>query len=466
MKLLNLVTLCTASLLILSGCAIKPTPKKEALIDATLPTLALTKNGAIADINSIALEWEPIDDQRVDGVFIYKVSQNSQANSSDDYYDTVTSRFSTHYVDTKIEPNTKYSYYFKTYSATSESRKSPVTTITSLAPMESVSWIHGRENMPRSAKIIWRPHINEKVKAYILQRRTLQESEWKDVATINNRLSAEYIDKDLKDNFTYKYRIRSLTYDGVISKPSQEVTIVTKELPSPITQITASNNLPRVIKINWQGGGSKDFAKYRIYRSTNIDSGYDAVGDTVNNSYIDKIDQDGKEYFYRISAVDVDNLESINKNFSALGRTLVKPAAPVFSEARYSDGRVKLSWSKTDDRTVSYIVQKEYKKGFFETKIEDFENITGNELSDTNLVAGGIYYYRVFSVDANKIKSNPSTEALIKIEEGAKIIKSAPISTPRKIEKNVEYTAPVASPTTEVVDEANVNVIVPMKDFN
>ena len=34
---------------------------------------------------------------------------------------------------------------------------------------------------------------SEKVKAYIIQRRTLQESKWSDIATVNGRLNAEYI---------------------------------------------------------------------------------------------------------------------------------------------------------------------------------------------------------------------------------------------------------------------------------
>ena len=74
MKLWTLVTLCTASLLIYSGCAIKPTPKKEAVIDESLPTVKLTKNGTIVDINAIALEWERIEDPRVQGVYIYKIN--------------------------------------------------------------------------------------------------------------------------------------------------------------------------------------------------------------------------------------------------------------------------------------------------------------------------------------------------------------------------------------------------------
>jgi fibronectin type 3 domain-containing protein len=220
-----------------------------------------------------------------------------------------------------------------------------------------------------------------------------------------------------------------------------------------------------VIKINWQDVSNKDFLTYRVYRSTTNDSGYEAIGDTKSTGFVDKIDEDGKEYFYRVSVIDRDKLESMNKNSSALGRTLVKPAAPVLSEARYFDGRVKLSWSKTDDRTISYIVQKEYKKGFFETKIEDFENINSTEFSDTNLVAGGTYYYRVFSVDINKIKSNPSTEALIKIENGAPADKPAAIKPSLAPQKTIQDSAPVAPPATEVVQESEVNVIVPVKDF-
>ena len=87
----------------------KSTAKKEAVIDDTLPVVTLTKNGTIVDVNAIALEWAPIDDQRVKGIYVYRVNVDAIAtSSSDEYYDTVESRFSTHYLDTKIEPSSKY----------------------------------------------------------------------------------------------------------------------------------------------------------------------------------------------------------------------------------------------------------------------------------------------------------------------------------------------------------------------
>ena len=108
MKLLNLVTSCAVSLLILSGCTGTPTPKSEPLVDESLPTIKLTDKGTKADINAIALEWEAITDPKVRGVYIYKGSIGEKDSTEVTYYDTINSRFTTHYLDTKIKPDTEY----------------------------------------------------------------------------------------------------------------------------------------------------------------------------------------------------------------------------------------------------------------------------------------------------------------------------------------------------------------------
>lgn len=461
MKLWTLATLYAVSLLILSGCSgTVPVPKKETIIDTTLPLVELTQNGTIIDTKSIALEWKAIDDQRVEGVYIYRTVLGQSDSKKDAYYDTVPSRFSTHYLDTNIEPNTRYSYYFKTYSTKAESQKSAATVIASLPELESVVWIHSRQGMPKSAKIIWRPHANEKVKSYIIQRRTLESSKWLDVATVDGRLNAEYIDTDLKDNFTYIYRIRVKTFDGIISKPSQEVTILTKELPPQIMQVVASTDIPKKIEVNWKKSEAADFLMYRVYRSVSINGSYELLAETKSNSYVDIVKEDGKEYFYRISVVDRDKLESINSNYSALGRTLVKPAAPSLAEAKFANGQVKLSWIGTDSRAKSYTVQKKSSKSFFESSVEDFQNIKGNQFTDSNVQYDKTYYYTIFAVDVNGIKSEPSIEIKMYIEDKNMVPKKRePVTVEREVEqKSTVKQAPVAAPVEEV--------IIPMQDFN
>jgi len=417
MKLLNLVTSCAVSLLILSGCSGTPKPKTEPIVDESLPVIELTKNGTIADINAIALEWKAITDPRVRGVYIYKGTLGEDDPKEVTYYDTVKSRFTTHYLDTKVKPETEYTYQFKVYSQEAEGKSSIATTISTLPMMESVAWIHAVQDMPRSAKIIWRPHINEKVKAYKIQRRTLEAKEWTDVAVIKGRLSAEYIDYDLKDKFTYIYRIRALTYDNLTSKPSKEVKVTTKPLPHSIENITATKKLPKKIEINWEASKTPDFKNYKVYRGANIDSSFEMIAEVTNNSYIDNIEEDGKVYFYRVSVVDKDGLESKYDEESAQGSTLSKPAAPDLVEAKLVKEQVIISWAKGDDRVKTYIVEKKYKKSLFDESIEDYDGIKGLEFIDSEIQPDKTYYYKVFSVDEFGIKSEPSIEVELKTDK-------------------------------------------------
>jgi len=413
MKLLNLVTFLTVSLLIVSGCGSKPTPKKEAVVDKTLPVITLTQNGVKSDMTAIALEWEGISDQRVKGIYIYRVDLDKKEVDSD-YYDTVNSRFPTHFLDTNVEPNKKYNYYFKTFSSQAEGLRSKVFVASSLPVIDSVTWIHSIQGMPRSAKILWRPHTNERVKSYIIQRRTLEENVWTDVVTVDGRLSAEFIDKELKDRFTYIYRIRCVTYDGLKSKPSEEVKVITKELPHDVQNITATTNLAKKIEIRWSPSDVKDFLVYKIYRAKNVDGTYEYIANINDNVYIDEINEDAKQYFYRVGVVDKDELESVSSNHSIQGTTLGKPMAPLLVEAQLLDSAIKISWGKSADaRVKSYVVQKRYKKSMFKELTEDFEGIRDLEFIDSSIENAKTYYYKVFSVDENGIKSDASIEVML-----------------------------------------------------
>lgn len=454
MKLWILATFYTASLLILSGCGAKPTPKKEAVIDTTLPVVTLTQSGVFADMNGIAFEWNSIRDARIEGIYVYK--QIMDVNSTGlAYYETIDNRFVTHYLDSKIKPDTKYSYYFKTFSKKAESSKSKIVVVNSLPVLNSVSWIHSIQEMPRSVKILWRPHTNQKVKSYTVERRTLEDEEWSTIATMDGRLSAEYIDDELKDNHVYKYRLRANTFDGITSNPSEIVKAVTKALPKTITNITATRNLPKRIKLDWGVSEVKDFALYYVYRSDSIDGNYELIATLHNNVHVDQVDEDQKEYFYRVSAVDRDGLISENKINTIQGSTLKRPDAPAIVEAQLVNNKIELQWSKVDSRDRSYIVAKRYKKGWFEEISEDFEGISIKSFTDSKIKAGTTYYYIVYSVDENSIKSDPSMEVEFKTPESQVEI----AAEKEKVEKEI-----IATPVVQ--DEITNDVVTPVQDLD
>lgn len=454
MRFYKLVTLCTASLLIISGCATNsPSPEEESLVDTSLPVVKLTKNGVYKDINAIAFEWNSITDERVKGIYIYKQTMKDP-DSKEEHFRTIDNRFVTHYVDSEVKPDTQYGYSFQTFSEKSQSPMSKKVYVTTLPILESVTWIQSINDLPRTAKIIWRPHTNKKVKAYIIERKTLEDANWKKIATVDGRLNAEYVDTDLKNNYLYKYRVRVLTYDNLTSAPSKVVQCVTKSIPFDVFSISASRDLPKRIEIKWQKSIAKDFAHYNLYRADTADGDFKLISNLTKNIYVDKIDEDGKQYFYRVSVVDKDGLESVFNKKSIQGITLVKPEAPVFIEAKLKDDKVFLSWKKGDPRVKQYIVTKRYRKTLFDEKNESFEGINKRKFVDKDLLPDTTYHYIVYGIDKYNVKSKPSVEVEIKTP---KAIKDA-ISVKKddiKVEKR-----PSSKNSTN-----NDDIVIPNNDF-
>ena len=409
MKLWNLTTFLSVLILTFSGC-VGTSPKPKAVVDNTLPIITLTKNGTFADMKAVGFEWNSVkDDPRVEGVYIYKKVVDSKEKSNA-FYDTLENRFVTHYLDENVEPDTAYSYVFKTFSKESESVPSLEIVVKTLPVLDSVSWIHVIQEMPRSAKIIWRPHVNQIVQNYILERKTLADEKWKELALIKGRLNAEYIDSDLKDSHVYKYRIRAVTYNDIVSKPSKEIKVLTKALPISIENIVASSDLAKKIILTWEPSKAVDFSHFKVYRASSIDGNYKLITTTKATEFIDDIQEDGKDYFYRVSVVDTDNLESRHDEKSVHGKTLAKPLAPSLVAVQMQGKNLKIEWKSTDPRAKSFIVEKTIKKSWIDSKIEEFVDIKGQSFIDTKVEPKTTYYYKVYSVDAFSIKSEASMQ--------------------------------------------------------
>lgn len=418
MKLLSLSSLSIVlTLLTLSGCGAKPKPKEEAVIDSTLPKISLTRNATKSSMKSIALEWKRIKDKRVEGIYIYRESIDENLSSENSYYDTINNRFATHYLDSNVKPAHRYNYYFVTYSKEAQGERSEVYQAATKPVLESVTWVYAANSMPRSTKVIWRPHTNEIVRAYEIQRRALDEDKWKVIARVDGRLSAEYIDKGLKDNHTYLYNVRAITYNGITSKQSEIVKSITKKLPLTITNLKASNDIAKKIRLTWDRSLNKDFSYYKLYRADKPDGNYEFLAKLTNTTFEDEVHDDGVRYFYMVTAVDKDGLESEQQPHSTQGTSLSKPLAPAVVDTELKDNKIVLKWRKNDFRTNSYTVIKEYKTGVFESTVDEYKDIKGESFEDKDILPGTTYYYKVLTVDKNSIESEPSIEVIVETPE-------------------------------------------------
>jgi len=406
-KWIAIISLSVLALFV-SGCSIAPQPPKKQVIDHTLPKVVDIK--FIADIAKIGFEWEPTFDWRVSGYHIYRSNPKEQGGKLGRIV-TIEDRFVSHFVDTGLEPNTQYHYRFSTFSQDDrESVASETISVTTLPMIKSVSFVKAITGLPHRVKIIWRPHSSQRVVAYIIERSDFASLKWEQIAKVQGRLNAEYIDDDLPQNSAFKYRIRVETNDGLTSEPSSIVKASTKPLPLEVKNLTASTDTPKKIVLRWDASIEEDFLYYRIYRSLNPILPYRYLAKTGDTKYEDLINENGKSFFYFVTAVDKDELESLRQKKPVMGATLAAPRG-VYVVSSTHDGReINITWKSRDDRAVRFNVTREHKG---DKKV--FTGITNRSFSDSDIIKGVVYRYNIVALDKYGLTSQESEDITIKI---------------------------------------------------
>ncbi|MGM0624218.1 MAG: fibronectin type III domain-containing protein, partial [Campylobacterota bacterium] len=138
-------------------------------MDENLPPVKNIK--VIEDMSSIGFEWTTVLDSNIAGYVIYR-SKPSQEDNKLDVIAKVDDKYSNHFVDYDLKPNTKYRYRFAVY--TDEGTRGPgskTITAQTMPMVEPISFIEAIDTLPRKSKIIWRPHSSRSVASYIIERK-------------------------------------------------------------------------------------------------------------------------------------------------------------------------------------------------------------------------------------------------------------------------------------------------------
>lgn len=417
-KKLAVATLIAGSTIFFSGCNEPLTPPIKRTIDKALPSVESSSVKFIPDYTSVALEWGSVRDPRIEGYWIYRSNMNLDGTKMKRVAQ-INSRYSNHHLDEKLEPNMKYAYRITAVNAKGiESVETEPLLVQTLPLFESVSLIEAISDLPRQIKIQWRPHQSDRISHYILERLNPEKSEWKQIAKIDNRFIVEHIDKNLGDNQTHMYRLKAVTFDGIESIPSTIVTATTKPLPEHISELKATKDLPRKIQLTWGPSASSDVVAYNIYRSSSVDGSYSKIA-KLNidfNLFDDVVNEDGKIYFYKITTLDKDNLESkLEESKPEMGQTLDKPAMPYITLAQQHENKIILNWKAMDDRAVTYNIYKVKVESWTSSKETIIPSVDGLRFEDLDVARGIEYRYSIQSVDKYGLASPRSKESIIRL---------------------------------------------------
>ena len=382
--------------------------------NAALPKLDSVNT--LADVSSVGFEWRLINDESIRGFVVYR----SEAGSGKGLQPiaTIKNRFATHFYDINLKPQTKYIYAFATLGTDdSVSPKSePIHVQTSfIDPVESLFAIN---TQPRTIKLIWAPHPNPSVDAYLLQRLN-KAGEFKTIEKVAHRLSVEYFDEKLEDGETYTYRIIAQNHEGVNAKPSESISVSTLPQPAPIENIQATTDKPRAISISWEEAPDTKGVSKKLYKISysSDDKSYKKLATTTQTSYTHKLSEkeDGQTLYYQVVLLGDNGLMGRESSTPAKGSSLPKPSAPTQFKGQMIDGKATLEWRiPSDDRISSFAIYRKENKIWAQSS--KFIDITQPPFVDKEMQPGKSYLYSVVSVDSNGIESLPTEEVELSLE--------------------------------------------------
>ncbi|MEA1914965.1 MAG: hypothetical protein U9N30_06590 [Campylobacterota bacterium] len=396
------------------------TPNKPN-IDSNLTHVDAPTLKTISDMNAVAFEWKRVEDIKARGYYLYRT--NMEDNGKLTRVATIKNRYTTHYVDSDLEPETQYMYSISTRGEDdTESRQTPVINVETLPRFSSVSYVTAISELPRQIKILWRPHESERVKYYLIEKTNPTTAKWERVAKIKGRLNVEHIDSKLEDNVVFSYRLTAITFDGIKSVPSQIVKAKTKALPEGINLLNATQNLPKKIELTWGPSKTEDVIAHNIYASNSSTSRFSKIA-SVNvetNNYTHIVTEDGKTKFYKITSIDKDGLETNTEMTPVMGATLGKPARPTLTLAQIQGEKAILNWIGNDDRTISYNIHKTIQENWISSKSITIKGISDLRYEDRDIVRGVAYKYSIQAVDQFGImseKTNATELVLPKLDK-------------------------------------------------
>lgn len=394
------LNILSAFLILLFNCVYA----KELIVNESLPKIE--NLDTMADLNSVAFEWKAMYRENISGFYLYRASEEDKEFK---LIATIKNKFQTHYVDTKLKPASKYFYTLKTFNNQNHISEEGVVVEVSTTPiLEAVPFAQAVVGLPNKNKLVWRPHPDFRIDAYIIERSKMGENDFEEIAKVKNRLSAEFIDDKLKPNVSYEYKITALTFDNIKSLPTPILNANTKALPPEVLNVQASNNIANKIIIKWDNTDYDDFSYYKIYSTSSSMLPFTLLAQTDQNTYEDLVSGLDQDRYYKITIVDKDGLESPMPQTPIQGKTLGLPAAPSITSIAFENDGVKLEWESNDDRAIGYNVRRYGKEKAI------FKEIKEKSLKDITAKAGESYTYEVIAVDENGYESKPSKKMKIK----------------------------------------------------
>jgi fibronectin type 3 domain-containing protein len=240
--------------------------------------------------------------------------------------------------------------------------------------------------------------------AYRIYRATSSTGVYSYVTT---RTSTSFTDTGVITGKAYYYKVRAyktVGTTGVLSNYSSMA--FAKPIPATPTSVKAVSASYNSIKTTW--GTVTGATSYRVYRSTSSTGIYSYVPTATSTSFTDTGLIAGTTYYYKVRAYSTVGTVKVFSNYSPVVFAKPIPATPTLVKAvSISDSSIKTAWGGVKGANAYRVYSATSSTGIYSY----VGTATSTSFTNTNLLAGKTYYYKVraySTVGTTKVFSNYS----------------------------------------------------------
>ncbi|ADL50755.1 fibronectin type III domain-containing protein [Clostridium cellulovorans] len=139
-------------------------------------------------------------------------------------------------------------------------------------------------------------NVHKNAEFYRIYRSDEKDGQYERIGTVREN---KFIDEELKPSTTYWYKV-AVIKDGKEGKLTFPSSGTTKELPPTPVNVSADSITFESATIRWNK--AENVRNYYIYRADDENNYYNIIGQSINNSFIDRTLSPSKKYKYKITS--------------------------------------------------------------------------------------------------------------------------------------------------------------------
>ena len=380
---------------------------------------------AVGD-SAIGLNWDPPADTGTSRVLHYRIEESKNGKAP---WDSIagTDSTTTDYKRGGLTAGTTRHYQVFAINATGPSGASNIDSSTTASvgqPPGPPTNLTATANDTSSINLDWdapSKHGSSRITGYKIEE-WISGTRWDSIAATDST-KTDYKRGGLTAETTRHYRVFAINSDSIseASNIDSATTRAVGRAPGPPTDLQADAD-SNAIDLRWTAPtdtGTSNITGYKIeaskYDTTSwntIQSDTESRRTTYEHSGLDP----GDTYYYRVSAINGDNLASDPSNVANATTESERPGPPKELDATAVDStQIDLSWNPPDDDGGSPITGYRIEMSpNGNSGWSDLEGNTGSDdtfYSDTTLSPNTTRHYRVSAINGDNLTSDPSKVA-------------------------------------------------------